>query len=86
MSSSPVDPAPSSTQTFADDDPYLIIAADSHAGLPTEQYRGYLESRYHEAFDEFLAQRYLQIEAATRMGVRDENYAKQWFEEHDEDE
>jgi hypothetical protein len=26
-------------EDFADNDPYLIIAADSHAGLPTEQYR-----------------------------------------------
>ena len=85
MSTSPTTPAPSSTQHFADDDPYLIIAADSHAGLPTEQYRDYLESRYHEAFDQFLSERYIQIEAATRMGVRDENYAKQWFELHDEE-
>ncbi|MCD9624843.1 amidohydrolase family protein [Rhabdothermincola salaria] len=85
MSSSPTQPAPSSTQTFADDDPYLIIAADSHAGLPTEQYRQYLESRYHPQFDEFLAQRHEQLEAATRMGVRDEKYAKKWFEDHDEE-
>ena len=34
-----------------DNDPYLMIAADSHAGLPTEQYRTYLESRFHDAFD-----------------------------------
>ncbi len=27
----------------ADNDPYLMIAADAHAGLPTEQYREYLE-------------------------------------------
>ena len=27
---------------MSDNDPYLIIAADSHAGLPTEQYREYL--------------------------------------------
>ena len=57
MSTSPTTPAPSSTQSFADDDPYLIIAADSHAGLPTEQYREYLESKYYPQFDEFLAER-----------------------------
>ena len=40
---------------MGDNDPYLIIAADSHAGLPTEQYRAYLEKKFHPQFDEFLA-------------------------------
>ena len=40
--------------TTSHNDPYLIIAADSHAGLPTEQYRQYLEKKFHPAFDEFL--------------------------------
>ena len=70
---------------MADNDPYLIIAADSHAGLPTEQYREYLESKFHPQFDEFLAERHEVIEAATRMGVRSEQYAKEWFEEHDDE-
>jgi predicted TIM-barrel fold metal-dependent hydrolase len=70
---------------MGDNDPYLIIAADSHAGLPTEDYREYLESRFHPQFDEFLAERQEQVEAATRLGVRNEAYAKQWFEEHDEE-
>ena len=85
MSTSPTTPAPSSTQTFADDDPYLIIAADSHAGLPTEQYREYLESKYYPQFDEFLSEREAQVEASTKLGVRNETYAKQWFEEHEEE-
>ena len=34
-----------------DNDPYLIIAADAHAGLPTEQYREYLETKYHPQFE-----------------------------------
>jgi predicted TIM-barrel fold metal-dependent hydrolase len=67
-----------------DNDPYLIIAADSHAGLPTEQYREYLEAKFHPAFDEFLSEREAAVEEATRLGVRNEEYAKQWFEEHDE--
>ena len=25
--------------------PYVIVSADSHAGLPTEDYRGYLASK-----------------------------------------
>ena len=35
---------------------YLIISADCHAGLPTEDYRSYLESKYHERFDESVLQ------------------------------
>ena len=85
MATSPNAPAPSASQTFADDDPYLIIAADSHAGLPTEQYREYLETAFYPAFDDFLGERQAQVEAATRLGVRDEKYAKEWYEEHDED-
>ena len=70
---------------FEDNDPYLIIAADSHAGLPTEQYREYLESAYHEKLDEFLLEQKELIEASTRMGVRDEKYAQKWFDDHDEE-
>ena len=70
---------------FADNDPYLIIAADSHAGLPTAQYREYLESKYHAQLDEFLLQQHELIEASNRLGVRDDKYAKKWFEDHDEE-
>ena len=66
-----------------DNDPYLIIAADSHAGLPTEDYRQYLDRTFYPEFDEFLAGRAETIEAVTRLGVRDENFAKQWFEQHE---
>jgi predicted TIM-barrel fold metal-dependent hydrolase len=65
-------------------DPYLIISADSHAGLPTEDYREYLETSYHPQFDDFLQERHVQLEAITRLGVRNEAFAKSWFEEHDE--
>ncbi len=70
---------------MADADPYLIIAADSHAGLPTEHYREYLESAFHPAFDEFLTERAAQLESITRLGIRDERFARQWFEEHDDE-
>ena len=69
----------------SDNDPYLIIAADSHAGLPTAQYREYLEKDFHPAFEEFLAGRAAQVEASTRLGVRNEDYAKKWYEDHDEE-
>lgn len=34
---------------------YLLVSADGHAGLPTAQYRHYLERRYHSDFDAELA-------------------------------
>ena len=64
-------------------DPYLIVAADSHAGLPTEEYRTYLDARFHSQFDDFLRQRHVQLEAMTKLGVRNEGFAKSWFEEHE---
>lgn len=33
-------------------DRYLVVSSDGHAGLPPEQYRNYLESKYHAEFDE----------------------------------
>jgi hypothetical protein len=66
-------------------EPYVIVSSDSHAGLPTERYRDYLASRYHPAFDEFLAERHAALAAMTALGVRDEDYANAWFEEHEED-
>ncbi|HUC36673.1 MAG TPA: amidohydrolase family protein [Acidimicrobiales bacterium] len=32
---------------------YVIISADGHCGLPVAEYRPYLETRYHRAFDEW---------------------------------
>ncbi len=64
--------------------PYIIVSADSHAGLPTEDYRAYLSSKVHPQFDEFLSERAAVLEASTRLGVRNEDYAKKWFEEHEE--
>ena len=69
----------------SDNDPYLIIAGDSHAGLPTADYREYLDQKFHPQFDEFLAGRAAALEATTKLGVRNEQYAQKWFEEHDEE-
>ena len=38
-------------------DRYVVISADGHAGLACEDYRPYLEARYHPAFEEYLAER-----------------------------
>lgn len=36
-------------------DRYLVISSDGHVGLPPEEYRKYLDSKYHERFDELVA-------------------------------
>lgn len=37
-------------------DRYALISTDSHAGLPAEGYRAYVDPRYHEAFDKAQAE------------------------------
>ena len=64
-------------------DPYIIISSDTHAGLPTEQYRDYLEKSFHPAFEDFLSEREAQLEQITAMGIRNEKFAKEWFEAHE---
>src|ERR1700710_93749 len=60
-----------------------MIAADSHAGLPTAEYRPYLEKRFLADFDDFLAGRAAALQEITAMGVRNEKFAKQWFEQNE---
>ncbi len=62
-------------------DRYTIISSDCHAGLSCENYRPYLESRYHAAFDEFLAERNARREEAMRMNY---DYIMGWETEHEE--
>ena len=45
-------------------DRYLVVSADGHAGLPPEQYRDYLDSQYHEIFDQALS---IQLNMSARM-------------------
>src|SRR3954464_12540327 len=65
-------------------DVYTVISADAHAGLPTEQYRDYLEKKYWPQFDEFLSERGARVEEIHRMGTSSEEFAKKWFEENEE--
>lgn len=46
--------------------------ADSHAGLPTEQYRDLhpLDRTFHPQFEDFLAERAAVLEQVTKMGIR----------------
>jgi len=57
---------------------YAIISADCHAGLPTEQYRPYLDSRYHQALDDFLAERQAMLAERAAAGQRHEEYEEEW--------
>ncbi|HZJ25928.1 MAG TPA: amidohydrolase family protein [Acidimicrobiia bacterium] len=65
-------------------DRYLVISSDCHAGLPGEQYREYLEPGYRDEFDTFLTERAaMEAEIASR-GLRNEEFAEQWFEDNEE--
>ena len=67
-----------------DQDRYLVISSDCHAGLPNEQYRDYLDPEFREAFDASLAERRL-LEAELReRGLRNEDFAEEWERENEE--
>lgn len=38
--------------------PYVIVSSDTHAGLQVEEYREYLETRFHPQFDEWVVERH----------------------------
>jgi predicted TIM-barrel fold metal-dependent hydrolase len=39
-------------------DPYVIVSSDTHAGLQVEEYRDYLDARFHPQFDEWVVERH----------------------------
>src|SRR5271157_5227248 len=59
------------------EDRYLVISADCHAGLPTEQYRPYVDPDFREAFDATIAER--KGQAAARS-ITDPEFAEKWLE------
>jgi predicted TIM-barrel fold metal-dependent hydrolase len=61
-------------------DRYLVISSDTHAGPPTERYRDYLESKYHEAFDADLGASQ-QLVASKRGLVDTGDFDEQWESE-----
>ncbi len=67
-------------------DRYLVISSDTHAGLPDERYREYLDPQYRERFDDDIAQRHAM--RATMNAAREQSDAKQfvdkWYEENEE--
>lgn len=63
------------------DDRYTVISADGHAGLPCEQYRQYLEQRYHPAFDTFLEERVARREESLKFNY---DYIMGWEKDNEE--
>ncbi len=39
-------------------EPYVIVSSDTHAGLQVEEYRDYLESKFHPQFDQWVVERH----------------------------
>jgi len=60
---------------------YLIISADCHAGLQCEEYRPYLDARFHDAFDAYLAEREANRAEAMRMNY---DYIMGWETDNEE--
>ena len=54
---------------------YMIVSSDCHAGLPCESYRPYLESAFHLQFEEFLAERHANRDAAMKLNY---DYIHEW--------
>lgn len=60
---------------------HLVISSDCHAGLPNVEYRDYLESKYHQAFDDFMVQRAAIRTQGNIMGNAE--FEEEWFGEED---
>jgi predicted TIM-barrel fold metal-dependent hydrolase len=57
-----------------DDDRYLLISADGHAGPPAELYRDYLDPAFRAPFDEHQAQ----LQALRDAMQQDDSFRKEW--------
>ena len=64
-------------------DPYLVISADCHAGLPNEEYREWLDPEFREPFDEAVLARARQQEMAAQ-GILNTEFAGEWNAENSE--
>src|SRR3954471_20064836 len=60
---------------------YLIVSSDCHAGLPCEEYRPYLDTKYLDAFDGFLAERHASREEALKFNY---DYIMHWEGDNEE--
>ncbi len=60
---------------------YTIISADAHAGLHCEEYRPYLDAKYHRQFDEYLAERHANRDQQLQMNY---DYIMGWEKDNEE--
>lgn len=65
-------------------DPYLIISADCHAGLPNAEYRPWLDPEVREIFDASLAARAAMETELAERGLRNPEFAEEWEAENAE--
>jgi predicted TIM-barrel fold metal-dependent hydrolase len=63
---------------------YMVISADCHAGLPSEQYRQWLDPEFRDAFDQSLAARAAMEAELAERGLRNEEFAEEWEQENAE--
>ena len=61
--------------------PYLIVSSDTHAGLPVEGYREYLEARFHPQFDEWVGERHQHRRLVEEVNGE---YVARWESENEE--
>jgi predicted TIM-barrel fold metal-dependent hydrolase len=62
-------------------DRYLVISADCHAGLPSEQYRDWIEPDHTAAFDDYLDRRRAMVK---QLIAGDEDFAAKWERDNQE--
>ena len=68
---------------------YVVISADCHAGPNSPVYRDFLDPKYHDDFDDELAERQALIDerraaAGTSTFIGDDEFKEEWFGEDDE--
>jgi predicted TIM-barrel fold metal-dependent hydrolase len=62
----------------------MVISSDCHAGLPSEEYREWLDPAYREPFGEYLTARAAVEADLAERGMRNEEFAEEWESENAE--
>jgi len=63
---------------------YMVISSDCHAGLPSEEYREWLDPEYREPFGQYLTARAAVEAELAERGLRNEEFAEEWESENAE--
>jgi predicted TIM-barrel fold metal-dependent hydrolase len=62
----------------------MVISSDCHAGLPSEEYREWLDPEYREPFGQYLTARAAVEADLAERGLRNEEFAEEWESENAE--